>query len=61
MQRPTLSTLEAQADCMLLQTSIDVESMGRRDGHGPGPAELAMAQDSVKQGGGLTTGKPAGA
>ena len=31
MQRPTLSTLEAQADCMRLQTSIDVESMGRRD------------------------------
>ena len=32
MRRPTLSTLEAQADCMRLPTSIDVDSMGRRDG-----------------------------
>ena len=48
---------------MGLQTSIDVlESMGRRDGGfglGRGPAGLAMAQDSVKQVGGLTRGKSA--
>ena len=46
---------------MGLQTSIDVinGAEGRWRGLGLGPAGLAMAQDSVKQGGGLTRGKQA--
>ena len=57
----TQHTQEAQAVAWDFKPPL-IESMGRRDGGiglGRGPAGLAMAQDSVKQVGGLTRGKSA--